>query len=205
MSASADQPVSTDIACGACGYNLRGLLGDPVRCPECGEQATRAELRASLERGPTTDSLHRELHSAATLAAFPPGLVMLMAALSLSFGGIAYAEFLLMRYMPIYWLVLVPPVAVIYRRLPGSWGVLAQHHAYVTLCNAIDIGIWLGITVGTAVLLDSGVAGVVAALIAGVGLAVLDPMRWLRRTARSLLRPLAAEWYRNVHESRRGR
>ena len=25
-----------DLYCLTCGYNLRGLSGDPVRCPECG-------------------------------------------------------------------------------------------------------------------------------------------------------------------------
>jgi|GEM_PF-4541753 len=26
-----------DLRCQTCGYNLRGLAGDPVRCPECGQ------------------------------------------------------------------------------------------------------------------------------------------------------------------------
>lgn len=30
--------------CPSCGYNLRGQIGDPVRCPECGVQTTRQEL-----------------------------------------------------------------------------------------------------------------------------------------------------------------
>jgi hypothetical protein len=28
--------IKTDLYCLECGYNLRGLSGDPVRCPECG-------------------------------------------------------------------------------------------------------------------------------------------------------------------------
>jgi hypothetical protein len=29
-------PIAIDLYCLECGYNLRGLSGDPVRCPECG-------------------------------------------------------------------------------------------------------------------------------------------------------------------------
>lgn len=32
----ADGSVVENVYCLACGYNLRGLYGDPVRCPECG-------------------------------------------------------------------------------------------------------------------------------------------------------------------------
>jgi len=32
----ADGSIDTDLYCLTCGYNLRGLSGDPVRCPECG-------------------------------------------------------------------------------------------------------------------------------------------------------------------------
>ena len=30
-------PIVGELYCLTCGYNLRGLSGDPVRCPECGE------------------------------------------------------------------------------------------------------------------------------------------------------------------------
>ncbi len=32
-----DLALDEDLYCLTCGYNLRGLYGDPVRCPECGE------------------------------------------------------------------------------------------------------------------------------------------------------------------------
>ena len=32
-----DVALDEDLYCLTCGYNLRGLYGDPVRCPECGE------------------------------------------------------------------------------------------------------------------------------------------------------------------------
>jgi hypothetical protein len=33
-----------DVYCPGCRYNLRGLTGDPLRCPECGRASTRADL-----------------------------------------------------------------------------------------------------------------------------------------------------------------
>jgi hypothetical protein len=42
--------IDRDSRCMQCGYNLRGLFGDPVRCPECGHANGRAELQALMER-----------------------------------------------------------------------------------------------------------------------------------------------------------
>ena len=36
--------VEQDVYCLTCGYNLRGLPGDPVRCPECGELNSLAAI-----------------------------------------------------------------------------------------------------------------------------------------------------------------
>ncbi|MFQ5461023.1 MAG: hypothetical protein ACE5E5_00175 [Phycisphaerae bacterium] len=33
-----------DLFCLHCGYNLRGLSGDPRRCPECGRQSAVADM-----------------------------------------------------------------------------------------------------------------------------------------------------------------
>lgn len=37
--------IGEDISCLTCGYNLRGLSGDPVRCPECGELSRIEDAR----------------------------------------------------------------------------------------------------------------------------------------------------------------
>ena len=36
--------IQQDVYCLTCGYNLRGLSGDPVRCPECGELNSLAAI-----------------------------------------------------------------------------------------------------------------------------------------------------------------
>ena len=38
------QAIQQDLACPACEYNLRGLLGDVVVCPECGSRVDAARL-----------------------------------------------------------------------------------------------------------------------------------------------------------------
>jgi hypothetical protein len=41
---SPQSPIDFDARCVRCGYRLRGLSGDPVRCPECFFENPRAEL-----------------------------------------------------------------------------------------------------------------------------------------------------------------
>lgn len=43
MSDPAAIAIDFDLFCLTCGYNLRGLIGDPVRCPECGAMNGVAE------------------------------------------------------------------------------------------------------------------------------------------------------------------
>lgn len=38
------ESIREDLACPACGYNLRGLVGDLIRCPECGVSCDVAAL-----------------------------------------------------------------------------------------------------------------------------------------------------------------
>ena len=47
MSPSGEQPpreIHQDLPCPGCGYNLRGLAGDVVSCPECGQSCDVAQL-----------------------------------------------------------------------------------------------------------------------------------------------------------------
>ena len=39
------KPLDEDLYCLECAYNLRGLIGDPVRCPECGHVNGVSELQ----------------------------------------------------------------------------------------------------------------------------------------------------------------
>ena len=41
--------IDTDLYCVECGYNLRGLSGDPVRCPECGYHNPLGDVKIPAE------------------------------------------------------------------------------------------------------------------------------------------------------------
>lgn len=60
------KPIEIDLYCLQCGYNLRGLSGDPARCPECGfsNSIEIAEIPAALIRRQL-----RRMESAPALAA----------------------------------------------------------------------------------------------------------------------------------------
>lgn len=80
-----------DLYCLTCGYNLRGLFGDPVRCPECGSDNDLGTVL--IPAGLIRDALAR-MESAPTgcIAAFVAaativGLLLLGAGLTLAFVG----------------------------------------------------------------------------------------------------------------------
>ncbi len=54
---AAQGPVDFDIYCLRCGYNLRGLSGDPIRCPECGDLNPRGD--ASIPAAHISGQLRR--------------------------------------------------------------------------------------------------------------------------------------------------
>lgn len=121
-----------DTPCPACGYNLRGLTGDPLRCPECGTETSRARL-AEL-RGPMATRL-RNLQSAIDLQTLAILLVMVgVPAALFVFGprGIAFA------------LLAVVPLGIVLAAIgwrmakelflgPGGGRLVARYQAWTTL------------------------------------------------------------------------
>ena len=67
-----------DAYCPNCAYNQRGLSGDPIRCPECGNSYLRVELRRPTVRRVISqlERSRRGLKAAADLCAVAvlPGL-----------------------------------------------------------------------------------------------------------------------------------
>ncbi len=89
MSAAPDPPtpleplaaLDRDAFCPGCGYNVRGLAGDPIRCPECGTRYARSELRRPKQPLVMTrlERCQRNLKASADLCALAtlPGLLAL--------------------------------------------------------------------------------------------------------------------------------
>lgn len=65
--------LNVDLPCNGCRYNLRGLTGDPVRCPECG--ALTPVLRVSLTPSDLAAYLRR-MESALTASLLLPVAVL---------------------------------------------------------------------------------------------------------------------------------
>ncbi|MCK6484824.1 MAG: hypothetical protein HUU22_08215 [Phycisphaerae bacterium] len=70
------EPIARDTVCLRCGYNLRGLSGDPVRCPECGSLNPRDDVRVRDEE------ISRELLAMETWPAACVGATLLFLAMT---------------------------------------------------------------------------------------------------------------------------
>lgn len=121
-------PIAHDVFCADCRYNLRGLAGDPVRCPEC----FRSYARAALELDAANTNARRELLGAAD--ALLLGVMVAVAGLALSLcGGV-----LLM----VYALILIGPAISDFRaRFRGrrGWVRLVLKFVAVTLAMPLAL------------------------------------------------------------------
>lgn len=109
--------------CPQCNYNLNGLPGDPVRCPECGEIPWEADLRTAAGQ------IERRVRTAETLLSLCV-LGMWVAALGgsilLFFGGAGGGALLLSGLVVwgagLRWFVCHIP------RAEGRWGAVGWYH-----------------------------------------------------------------------------
>jgi hypothetical protein len=72
---ASDAAIDIDLYCLHCGYNLRGLSGDPVRCPECGYRNPRGDVELPA------DQIRRQLRRMETAPAVSvAGLIFMLLA-----------------------------------------------------------------------------------------------------------------------------
>lgn len=74
------EAVAIDLYCLTCGYNLRGLAGDPVRCPECGNSNPRGDIELPA---PVIRDQLRRMETGPALSVAMLLLIMIMAAVLL--------------------------------------------------------------------------------------------------------------------------
>jgi len=142
-----DDLTDVDLYCLHCGYNLRGLSGDPRRCPECGKLSPLT---------PSEDMIARELHKMETWPAACVGASALLLG-SLVFPALACGGFILFA-QAVACCLLALSIPVWSRGMeqfgsdcmykPGWKVVLAQYHLYgMILClfTAVAVGLsfWL--------------------------------------------------------------
>lgn len=158
MSAEPTRPpnaaIDEDLFCLTCGYNLRGLSGDPVRCPECGKHTDlgTALIPAALIRKALTD-----LETAPTMTV--AGSLLLSAAL----GILAYSALLYAPPIAVFSLVgIVAGIALwawgsaTTRRAcagaPGWHHIILEFHLITFLCAGVPfllvcVANWPGVVV----------------------------------------------------------
>lgn len=99
-----DDPLDEDLFCLFCGYNLRGLSGNPVRCPECGKHndvrqitVPASMIRAALRRMETAPAACVGCTTALIALAFlasigAPHLLVFLGPVALIVWSIAYRQ-----------------------------------------------------------------------------------------------------------------
>ncbi len=175
-----------DVYCLNCGYNLRGLSGDPVRCPECFSEASRQELRYPLR---LIRQRARRMHLIAVI-----GLVLSLASIVslLCVSRIAAAT-----------LPLLVATVVSFRRVsraaPGWLRHLQAFWAFAVLQGFVIVGVW--VVAAALLVVMKGLSGgyvpltridaALAAIMAALALFALPPLRRAYREAVAELERLA--------------
>jgi hypothetical protein len=148
--------VEIDVACDSCGYNLRGLSGQWVRCPECGQQRSWESIESlRLQRDADTQShaLAREARLRDARISRAETGVQLCA---LAIGGFLLAGFFylaapdffkgilrpMMLTSGLIWLVGLLTFHWTCRRFAGRWVAFLRHQMFAipaVLLNIIAI------------------------------------------------------------------
>lgn len=134
-----DELTDVDLYCLHCGYNLRGLSGDPRRCPECGLFSPLSAMTLPAEA--ITDQLRRMETWPTLCIAFVLLLMfsLTLAGLALAVGGptkeVCAALALPVLILVPLWLHGVSRFSSACMDKPGWWSVLIEYHLYgLALC-----------------------------------------------------------------------
>jgi hypothetical protein len=126
--------IDVDLYCLHCGYNLRGLSGDPRRCPECGESSPLSELTLPAQ------AIATQLRGMETRPTACVGLALLLTLVLLISGPVLVASGFsgreiacsssLVVILGICWLVQVQESQSACMGKPGWGQVLLEYHLY---------------------------------------------------------------------------
>jgi hypothetical protein len=133
--------IDQDLYCLTCGYNLRGLSGDPVRCPECGNPN---DLGAAAIPADMIRSAMRRMETAPTTCA---GCAFALVVFASPFLIITYHLYpcVLMIAIPalLGWIPFYFRMKRIYENRPGWRSILRDFHIATFLCAAGVPILWL--------------------------------------------------------------
>ncbi len=192
MSATESNPldaVRADLACPACGYNLRGLIGAVVDCPECGQACDITQL---LTRSWDKPWFHAPNFNRVCL---PPAWAALSAVALLVLVGPMMARRATLAIAMIaagtlaVWGLLWVYAWFVFQDLRGVW-VTAVAHLVIAAVTLGLVGCFVGfITTGVSVLqAEWGMALVGLAILAGSVLSLWAGHRGERVIARQCIK-----------------
>ncbi len=123
-----DTAYDEDLFCLRCGYNLRGLSGDPCTCPECGAGNVLADLRIPAK------VIAAQLYKMETLPTVcVAGMVGFAAGFVITVHGGMPCGVVLLVPAPFVWVVAVYRFGVACGFKPGWVAVLAWYHLPVVI------------------------------------------------------------------------
>jgi hypothetical protein len=126
-----NDPLDEDLFCLFCGYNLRGLSGNPVRCPECGKHndvrqitVPAGMIRAALRKMETAPAVCVACTTVLIALAFlasigEPRLLVFVGPVALIAWSIAYRQ-----------------TEAVCKNRPGWRRIVVDFHAVTLLCTS---------------------------------------------------------------------
>ncbi len=185
----ADGAIDQDLFCLVCGYNLRGLSGDPVRCPECGSPNDLGKAAIPVQM------IQRALRDMETSPSACAGFAFAAIVFSTPFlltANFAYpCTMMVMVPSVIAWIPFYFRMKRVYDNQRGWRGILLRFHMATFLCASGVPLIWT-----LAFLANNTASRVDAPMIAAVGgLAIIFLVFGLRlyRSARNEIAAMQRE------------
>ena len=124
-----------DLACPKCEYNLRGLYGDVVSCPECGEKVDVPQLQKILLN---KKSLEIPGYKTLSMPGIVVAIIILVLAIRYSFSEVLqyhaeqkYVILVVCEILSIIWLILMGRVWYVFRSMRGILLALVSHYIWV--------------------------------------------------------------------------
>lgn len=142
-------PIDEDLYCLTCGYNLRGLYGDPVRCPECGDSNDLGQITIPAV------FIRRALHNMETAPTVAVAIalgasIVLVIAFYLSWPALVVPLGILLG-LGGGWYAAMCRVRKVFCRRPGWKHILWGFH--------LSMASWLGTVVLVGVAIEHATAG----------------------------------------------
>lgn len=189
------EPIEIDLYCPVCGYNLRGLSENPVRCPECGENCDRRIITVPAEK------IRPALLKMETAPATGVGIALVYVLLALPFLLFREPAPAIIFAFPflLAWLVAYRRTQSVFRARLGWTSIVRDFHL-ATLCWFLAC--WFFVSILRDYLTNGTLGGIsFIYLLVMLGFAVLGVMvyRNARATICRLQRQQAVEMMRLIH------